>query len=138
MKQAAAGSHLGAIGGQASIGKKPEAIELQASRIGAHPSHALLAIRDNTISHYNTFSYYLHQLEQDFLLLVVIMTLLQLYYFIAWFKEVPIVATRFTILSCRWGNLIAVIGFGRYQYSVINRIYERENSCGKNYSTTKM
>lgn len=52
------------------IGRKSEPIEVQGSRIGAHPSSALPAIRDNTFSHY------LYQFEQDFLLLVAIMPVL--------------------------------------------------------------
>ena len=31
--------------------KKPESMELQGSRIGAHPSHVFLAVKEDTISH---------------------------------------------------------------------------------------
>lgn len=58
-------------------------MELQGSRIGAHPSHVFLAVKEDTISHYNTFSHYLYHIEQDILLLVGTMPLLLLYYFVS-------------------------------------------------------
>ena len=88
--------------------KKPESMELQGSRIGAHPSHIFLAVKEDTISHYNTFSHYLYHIEQDILLLVGTMPLLLLYYFVSQFKEMPVTAMSFTVFSFRQGNLTII------------------------------
>lgn len=88
--------------------KKPEPMELQGSRIGAHPSHIFLSIKDDAISHCNTFSQYLYHIEQDTLLLVGIMPLLLLYCFVSQFKEMPVTAMSFTVFSFRQGNLTII------------------------------